>query len=118
MKGKKQSKVHLYRFFTVVTALGLLCIMLVGAKSVIKGSGCHAKIYCGIAGKWIKESLMAANATLLPCTRRAGELLLFCTVIFRLNKMQHILQNEKVYKDFQSPSQIWLQAATNWNILM
>lgn len=59
-----------------------------------------------------------ANATLLLCAWQAGELLLFSTMIFRLNKMQHILQKEKVEKDFQSPSQIWLQAAINWNILM
>lgn len=78
-------------------------IVVVGAKSVIKGSVCHAKINFWIAGKWIKESVMAAacaNATLPLCTWRAGELLLLSPVVFRLNKMQQILQKEEAEKDF------------------
>lgn len=61
-----------------------------------------------------------ANATVLLCTWMAKESLLFYTMIFRLNKMQHILQSEQLSRDFQSASQIWLQVSTdtNWNILM
>lgn len=61
-----------------------------------------------------------ANATVLLHTWMTKELLLFYTMIFRLNKIQHILQNKKLSRDFQTASQIWLQFSTdtNWNILM
>lgn len=61
-----------------------------------------------------------ANATVLLHTWMTKELLLFYTMIFRLNKIQHILQNKKLSRDFQTASQIWLQfsTGTNWNILM
>lgn len=117
MKGKEQSRAHLW---WRVQAF-LQGTVVVAAKSVIKGGVCHAKISFWLEGKWIKESLMAAacaNTTLLLCAWRAGELLLFSIAISRLNKMQHILQKKKVEKAFQSPSQIWLPVAINWNILM
>lgn len=125
INGKKQSKVHQYTLlFAAVTHLVLLWNVVSWlweqnqlSKAAVAMTA-KARLTLAMPGNGVTD-----GSCLCQChcgTWMAKEFLLFYTIIFRLNKTQHLLQSEKLSRDFQSASQIWLQVSTdtNCNILM